>query len=175
MSSEPVKRDLVVARIFDAPVEQVWKAWSDPEEVKRWWGPQGFTCPIAEMDFREGGTSLVCMRSPDGQDLYNTWTYRVIAPPDRIEFILNFADKDGRKLDPAELGMPPGIPKDVRHVITLRAVGEGRTEMTVTEYGYTADEVVDMSRAGLEQCLDKMAESFEDSTQGAADDQSERS
>ena len=52
-------RDLVVTRIFDAPVEQVWKAWSDPDQVMRWWGPHGFTAPVAKMDFREGGTSLV--------------------------------------------------------------------------------------------------------------------
>jgi uncharacterized protein YndB with AHSA1/START domain len=53
------KRDLVVTRLFDAPIEQVWKAWSDPEYVRRWWGPEGFTSPLATIDFREGGISLV--------------------------------------------------------------------------------------------------------------------
>jgi uncharacterized protein YndB with AHSA1/START domain len=112
------------------------------------------------MDFREGGTSLVCMRAPQefgGQDMYNTWTYTKIAPRQQIEFILQFADKDGTKLDPAQLGLPPGIPPDVRHVITFKAVGDHRTEMTVTEYGYTSDQAHDISKAGMEQCLDKMA------------------
>ena len=164
------QRDLVVTRAFGAPVELVWKAWSDPEQVMRWWGPEGFTSPSAEMDFREGGTSLVCMRAPKeygGQDMYNTWTYRKIDPHTLIEFILNFTDKDGTKLDPAKMGMPPGIPHEVRHVITFKAVGDpltglraGRTEMTVTEYGYTLDQAHDVSKAGLEQCLDKMAASF---------------
>ena len=70
--------DVVVTRIFDAPVEEVWKAWSDPEYVKRWWGPAGFTSPSAEMDFRVGGASLVCIRAQaeyGGQDMYHTWTY----------------------------------------------------------------------------------------------------
>jgi uncharacterized protein YndB with AHSA1/START domain len=160
MSTEPMTRDLVVTRQFDAPVEQVWKAWSDPEQVMRWWGPNGFTTPLARMDFREGGSSLVCMRSPDGQDLYNTWTYRKIVPLEQIEFILNFADENGNRFDPTTLGMPPGIPRDVRHVITFKAVGDNRTEMTVTEYGYTSDQVVEISKAGLEECLDKMAASF---------------
>lgn len=74
MDTETKTRDLVVTRVFDAPVERAWKAWSDSEHVKRWWGPEGFTSPVARMDFREGGTSLVCMRSSEGQDFYNTWT-----------------------------------------------------------------------------------------------------
>jgi uncharacterized protein YndB with AHSA1/START domain len=76
-------RNVVVTRVFDAPVEQVWRAWTDPQQVMRWWGPAGFTSPVAKMDVREGGTSLVCMRAPSelgGQDIYNTWTYHKIIP-----------------------------------------------------------------------------------------------
>jgi uncharacterized protein YndB with AHSA1/START domain len=163
MSTEPQQRNVVVTRVFDAPVEQVWKAWSDSEQVRRWWGPQGFTSPSANMDFREGRTSLVCMRAPGeygGQDMYNTWTYRKIDPLQRIEFIMSFADKDATKLDPAEAGIPPGVPKEVRHVITFKPIGAAQTEMTVTEYGYTSDQAHDLSKGGLEQCLDKMADSF---------------
>jgi len=163
MSTEPTKRNVVVTRVFDAPVKQVWRAWSDSDQVMRWWGPTGFTSPSAEMDFREGGTSLVCMRAPKefgGQDMYNTWTYRKIVPMERIEFIQNFADKDGNKVDPAKMGIPPGVPHEVRHVITFKALGDNRTEMTVTEYGYTSDQAHDISKAGMEQCLDKMAASL---------------
>jgi uncharacterized protein YndB with AHSA1/START domain len=86
-----------------------------------------------------------------------SWTYCKIDPHKLIEFILNFTDKDGTKLDPAKMGMLPGIPQDVRHVITFRAVGDNWTEMTVTEEGYTSDQAHDLSKAGLKQCLDKMA------------------
>jgi uncharacterized protein YndB with AHSA1/START domain len=63
----------------------------------RWWGPNDFASPSAEIDFREGGTSLVCMRAPKelGQDLYGTCTYKKIVPMELIEFIQNMADKDG--------------------------------------------------------------------------------
>jgi uncharacterized protein YndB with AHSA1/START domain len=155
------KRDLVVTRVFDVPVGQVWKAWTDPEQVRCWWGPTGFTCPLARIDFREGGTSLVAMRSPEGQDLYNTWAYRTIVPLQRLEFIQNFADEDGNKIAPASIGLPPQIPQDVRNVVTFRALGEHRTEMTVTEYGYASDQILELSKAGLEQVLDKMANSLE--------------
>ena len=156
-------KDVVVARIFDAPVDEIWKYWADSEKVMKWWGPKGFTAPVAKMDFREGGISLVCMRAPKdfgGQDMYNTWSYTKILPMERIEFILNFADNEGDKLDPGEMGLPPGIPLDVRHVVTFKPVGDNKTEMTVTEYGYTLDQAVDLSKAGLEQCLDKMAEAL---------------
>lgn len=156
-------KTMTLTRTFDAPVAEVWKHWSDSEKVMKWWGPKGFTSPLAKMDFREGGVSLVCMRAPKefgGFDMYNTWTYKKIVPNERIEFTLNFSDKDGNKLDPAQMGLPPGIPKDVPHVITFKALGDAKTEMTVTESGYTTDQAVETSKAGLEECLDKMAQSL---------------
>jgi len=156
-------KSMTLTRTFDAPVAEVWKHWSDSEKVMKWWGPTGFTSPLAKMDFREGGVSLVCMRAPKefgGFDMYNTWTYKKIVPNERIEFTLNFSDKDGQKLDPAQMGLPPGIPKDVPHVITFKALGDHKTEMTVLESGYTTDQAVETSKAGMEQCLDKMAASL---------------
>lgn len=158
-----IAKDLVVTRVFEAPVDLVWHAWSDCEHVKRWWGPTGFTCPVAQMDFREGGVSLVCMRPPKefgGADMYNTWTYSSIVPNERLEFVLDWADKIGNRRDPVSMGLPPFMPRDVHHVVTFKSLGNGKTEMTVTEYGYTNDQLFDLSKAGLEQCLDKMAASF---------------
>src|SRR5262245_18229193 len=152
-------KDLVVTRAFDAPAAEVWQYWVDPERVKKWRSPTGFTIPLARMDFREGGSSLVRMRSPEGQEFCSAWTYRKIAPMKRIEYIHNLADKDGKKADPVKMGMPPDFPQDVRNVITFKAVGDNKTEMTVTEYGRTSDQWFDLSKQGLEQCLDKMAAS----------------
>jgi uncharacterized protein YndB with AHSA1/START domain len=160
MSKPVATRDLVMTRVFDAPVELAWKAWSDSACVMKWWGPTGFTAPVARMDFREGGASLVCMRAPNGQEFYNTWTYRRIVRQQSIEFVLDWADRNGTGIDPAAAGLPPDMPREVRHLITFRAAGERRTEMTVTEFGYTSEPHLEMSRAGLAQCLDKMAALF---------------
>src|SRR6266446_6551148 len=130
------KHDLVVTRVFDAPVERVWKAWVEPEMVKQWWGPEGFTCPVAKMDFREDGTSLVCMRSPEYGDLYSTWEYRKIVPMRRIEYIHNLADKAGNKIDPTSIGMPADFPQDLRNLVTFKDSGDGKTKLTVTEYDW---------------------------------------
>ena len=150
-----------IVRAFDAPVESVWNAWTRPEQVVRWWGPTGFTCPLARMDVREGGTSLVCMRSPDGHDLYNTWTYRTVSPPQQLEFVQHFADQHGNQRNPGELGLPPDLPPEVPHVLTFRAVGDQQTELTITEYGYPSQQLVELSRAGMQQVLDKLAGSLQ--------------
>jgi uncharacterized protein YndB with AHSA1/START domain len=163
LTQTPEKHDLVVTRVFDAPITEVWKAWFDPEYVMQWWGPDGFTSPSADIDFREGGTSLVCMRAPQeygGQDMYSTWEYQTIAPMERIVYIHNLADKHGKQVDPVQMGMPSDFPQDQRHTVTFKALGNDKTEMTVTEYDWTPGQMMEMSKLGLEQCLDKMAAIF---------------
>jgi len=157
--------DMVLTRAFDAPVEAVWQAWTEPDLVRRWWGPTGFTAPVAEMDVRKGGTSLVSMRAPaefGGQDIFNTWTYSTVIPIERLEYVLTFTDADRNPVEPAELGLPPGIPREAPHVVTFTALDDGRTTITVRESGYPSPALAALSRGGMEQCLDKMAAIFTD-------------
>ncbi len=152
--------EMVTTRRFDAPVARVWAAWSEADQVMQWWGPAGFTAPLCEMDFREGGTTLVCMRAPaeyGGGDMYNTWHYTKIVPHERIEFVQHFSDRHRNWLDPANLGLPSGIPQEVPHVLIFKAVGDNQTELTITESGYTNQEVTQVSKLGMDQCLDKLA------------------
>ena len=81
---------MVVTRVFDAPRELVWKAWTDPQYVMLWWGPKGFTCPFCTMDFRVGGKYLFCMKTPDGQELWSGGEYHEIVSlrEDRIHHVL---------------------------------------------------------------------------------------
>ena len=161
------KQNLVVTRVFDAPLELVWKAWVEPEYVKQWWGPHGFTAPLAKMDVREGGTSLVCMRAPEFGDQYSTWHYRRVVPLREIEYVLHLSDQDGRAVDPAELGMPPDFPQGIRNSVTFTPLDGERTEVTVTEYDWPVGQMMEFSRIGLEQCLDKMAAIFHGSPSSA--------
>lgn len=156
MNAEQQKHDLVVTRVFDAPLDALWTAWTDSDTLKQWWGPDGFTCPLAEMDVRVGGTSLVGMSSPDFGTHYSLWAYQAIDPQSRIEFIHNLADKDGNKIDPVAVGMPSDFPTDQRQVIAFKAPGDNKTELTVTEYGWTAGQMMEMSKMGMNQCLDKL-------------------
>ena len=79
---------------------------------------------------------------------------------DRIEFVNGFADEDGNRVAPAQLGLPPAIPEEVRHEVSLTAIDDTSTELTVHEYGFPSLEIADVSKAGMQQCLDKMAASL---------------
>ncbi|MBI4000716.1 MAG: SRPBCC domain-containing protein [Nitrospira defluvii] len=163
VTTKTPQKDLIVTRIFDASVAQVWNAWVESELIMQWWGPNGFTSPSAKMDVREDGTSLVCMRAPNdfgGQDLYSTWTYQTIVRMERIDYIHSLADESGNRIDPASIGMPADFPQDLRNTVTFRVVDGNKTEVTVTEYDWPVGHMMEMSRMGMEQCLNKMAAIF---------------
>ena len=84
--SAPAEQTLVIKRTFDAPRDLVWKVWSDPEQAKKWWGPDGFTAPVVELDARPGGKWRALMRSPDGKDVWQHGVYREIVPPEKVSF-----------------------------------------------------------------------------------------
>src|SRR3989475_10871342 len=73
-------RELVIVRGFDAPRALVWKAWTEPQRLKRWWGPRTFTAPLAKIDLRVGGAFLYCMRQADDRDIWGTGVYREVVP-----------------------------------------------------------------------------------------------
>jgi uncharacterized protein YndB with AHSA1/START domain len=87
---------ITIERVFRAPVERVWRAWTDPAEVMRWWGPEGFTAPIVEFDFRVGGALKIVMRSPQGVDFPNEGEFVEIVPVRRLAVITRaFPLKEG--------------------------------------------------------------------------------
>ena len=152
-------------RVFPVPVEAAYAAWTEPDRVKQWWGPTGFTCPVAALDVRSGGVSLVAMRAPadtGGGTMYNTWGYTLVDPPNRLEYQMRFADADGRTISPADAGIPGGVPDAVPHVVTFEPLDDHRSRVSVTEYGYTDQQARDMSQAGLDQCLDKLYQLLSD-------------
>ena len=79
-------RDLIFTRIINAPREKVYKAWTDPELLKRWFAPLPYTTPVAELDVRPGGANLIVMRGPDGKDMPNRGVYLEVVPNQRLVF-----------------------------------------------------------------------------------------
>ena len=103
-----------------------------------------------------------CMHPPKefgDNDLYSAGTYKKIVPMELIEFTQWLSDKDGNKIDPTTIGMPADFPEDILSALQFKPVGD-KTELTTIEYGWTEGQMRDMSKAGLEQCLDKLAESL---------------
>jgi uncharacterized protein YndB with AHSA1/START domain len=125
------KERMVVSRVFDAPRELVWKAWTDPKYVMQWWGPKGFTAPVCKIDFRVGGKFLYCMRTRDGHEGWNGGEYHEIVPYEKIVYSMHFADSKGNKVDPAELGIEHEAIDDARDVVIFEDLGNGQTKLTM--------------------------------------------
>jgi len=93
--NQTIERPFVIARTFDAPRGLVWKAWTERERLKQWFGPQGSTMPETTMDFRPGGTCHSCLRFPDGREMWGKFIYREIVAPERLVYVQHFSDRDG--------------------------------------------------------------------------------
>jgi uncharacterized protein YndB with AHSA1/START domain len=153
----PVK-DLTIIRVFDAPVESVWKAWTDAEQVKRWWGPKDYTAPVCKIDLREGGKYLYCMRSPEGQDFWNTGVYREIVEPERIVYTESFADEKGNVVPATHYGMSADFPLKIQLTVTFDA-HEGKTRITLQHAGIPRV-MFELAQAGWNESFDKLAASL---------------
>ena len=92
------ERELTITRIFNAPRERVFKAWTDPKELAKWWGPKTFTNPVCEVDLKLGGTLRIVMRAPDGGEYPMQGIFREIVPPSRLVFTNIALDKDGHHI-----------------------------------------------------------------------------
>ena len=157
--STSAQQEFVIERIFDAPRELIWKAWTDPERVMRWWGPKGFTSPACQVDLRVGGTYLWCMRSPEGQDLWSTGVYREIVPFERIVCTNSFADENGNVVPAAHYGITADHPLEMVTTVTFEDIG-GKTRLTLRQEGMLAGEMSEMATAGWNESFDKLAESL---------------
>lgn len=159
MSTSPNKQDIVITREYDYPVQLVWKAWTDPTLVTKWWGPTNYTSPRCEIDLREGGKYVFCMRAPDthgGLESYSAGVYKKIVPMERLEFTSYLSDRDGNAIDPVQADVPSDFPRNIDFVIEFIAKGE-RTELKITEYGWTVGEMLKYAILGMNQSLDKLA------------------
>jgi uncharacterized protein YndB with AHSA1/START domain len=155
--------DLVIKRIIDAPVELVWRLWTEPEHVMRWWGPQFYTSPSCEIDLRVGGRFVFCMRAPaeqGGADSFTSGMYQRIIPFDTLEFTQYLSDASGEPLDPEAAGMPPGFPTTQLHTVTFRPRRD-MTELTIIEHAWPISPMIVYALAGMHQSIDKLCDLLE--------------
>jgi len=139
----PADRVLVITRVFDAPRRLVFNAWTKPEFLAQWWGPNNFTLPFCEMDFRIGGAYKLCMRSPEGQDFWVQGVYTEIAPPERLAFTWFRGDGD--------------ISNYHRTVVTLTfADVNGKTKLTLHQALFDTTANRDDHNGGWSECLDRL-------------------
>ena len=160
-----MNKELIISRFFEAPRERVWKAWTDPDEAKKWWGPKGFTAPMIEIDFHVGGKYLFCMRgatTPGGkeQDFWSTGVYREITPMEKIVVTDSFADEKGNVVPASYYGMESIDIWPLELEVTVKFEKQGMmTRLTIHYPSFPSDQI-EGARAGWNSSLDKLAESL---------------
>ena len=132
---------LVIKRTFDAPRDLVWKAWSDPEQARQWWGPNGFTLPFVEMDQRPGGKWRAQMRGPDGKDMWQHGVYREIVPPEKTVYTFIWDAEPNQEM----------------LVTVLFAARGDKTDMTFRQEGFRSTDEKAGHEDGWNQTFDRMA------------------
>ncbi|KAA6462988.1 SRPBCC domain-containing protein [Acidobacteria bacterium AB60] len=148
---------MVITRVFDAPRELVWRAWTDPKYVMQWWGPKGFTAPHCEIDFRVGGKFLFCMRSADGWEGWNAGEYYEIVPYEKIVSSMYFSDAQGNKVDAAAYGLEDEGGEEGRDVVLFEDLGNGQTKLTFMGNETMRSAIESGQLEGWKETLEKVA------------------
>jgi len=142
---------VTLTRVYDAPRDLVWRAWTDPKHMAQWFGPRGFTSSVPELDVRAGGALRIVMHGPDGNDYPMKGVFREVKPPERLVFSNIAIDKDGNHLLEGET------------TVILEEQG-GKTKLTLKTYAKglvpMAPQMLSGMEAGWSQSLDKLGETL---------------
>jgi uncharacterized protein YndB with AHSA1/START domain len=120
--------DFVIARVFNAPRDLLWRCFTEVERVKQWWGPKGFTVIAATMDLRVGGTYHYGMKAPDGSVMWGKFVFREIVPGERLVFVNHFSDEAGGV---TRHPMAPTWPLKMLSTFSVEDAPGGKTQFTV--------------------------------------------
>jgi uncharacterized protein YndB with AHSA1/START domain len=144
----------VISRVFDAPRDQVWKAWTEAERLKQWWGPAGFTVHTCKVDLRPGGIFHYGMTGPDGSSMWGRFTYREISAPKKLVFINSFSDEKGGVTRPP---FSEDWPAETLSTVTFEEQG-GKTKLTV--HWVPADSSTEIERKTFDAGRDSMKQGW---------------
>jgi len=150
--TSPIDREILITRVFDAPRELVFAAWTDPQRVAQWWGPKGYSSFACEIDLRVGGVFSLRMQGPDGVVYPCTGVFREVVKPERIVYT-----GPSEKNHPCGAGLPPNA------IVTVNFVEHDRkTTLTIharLESAADRDAAVDAGFVpGWDSTLERLAE-----------------
>jgi uncharacterized protein YndB with AHSA1/START domain len=162
-------QEIVITRDFDAPRERVWQAWTDPQLVSRWWGPEHFTAPTVRIDLKVGGKYVWSMRGPAGpqwdKEMFNAGVFQEIVPNERLVLTQYMSDEDGNQIDASKYGQPPDFPAEFTITVTFEEIGDGGTRLAIVyPKPESAAQFQAMLKSGMkegwETSLNKLAEAL---------------
>jgi len=143
MSADSSGLNLQMRRVLSAPLAAVFRALSEPQELTKWFGPDGFTIPHAKSDLREGGRYRIAMQPPEGDLFYLAGEFLEVDPPDLISYTFRWEDPD---------------PEDRETVVrlSLRSLGDCSTELVFTQGDFSTERRRTLHEEGWTQSLDKL-------------------
>lgn len=153
------RKEIIIDRTFNLPVTLVWKAWTNADSLKKWWGPKGFTCTYSSIDLRPGGKYLHCMKSSLGEKFWSTGFYDEIIPFKSLAFTDSFSDNQGHMIPAADLNLPGKWPMMLSISLAFEEV-ENRTHMVLRHEG-VPPEMYDVCIKGWSQSFDKLEASLQ--------------
>ena len=125
-------REVVIERIFNAPPEAVFRAWTDPKYLGRWFAPNGCAISFPSLDIRSGGSFHSCIRMPNGFECWCMGVYEEVVAPEKIVYTIAMADAEGNLLESVDAGKESDWPKETRVTVTFEEY-EGKTRMTLIQ------------------------------------------
>ena len=145
MTEAVTAHEITVRRVFDAPREAVWDAWTQPDQLAAWWGPRDWSTPPenVSLDLRPGGTMRVTSVSDEGAEMTTAGTLTEVVRPERLAFE-----------EPPEDAWHEGASS----VVTFTDLGDGRTEMVLRSTIRTTDEMIVHAEAGMREGVERLAE-----------------
>jgi len=156
-TSEKLKT-ITINRTVNLPLNTVWKSWTEPESCRKWWGPEEFTCPACNIDFKVGGKYLTAMKGPDGKETWSTGTFKEIITNKKIVFTDSFADSKGNIVPASYYNMPGEWP--ISLLVNVEFVeANGKTMMHLQQSGLPP-EMADDCVKGWQSMFDKMERVF---------------
>ncbi len=151
-------KTITVERTFNLPLNTVWSAWTEPQNMKKWWGPKEYTCPDCTIDFKVGGKFLASMQAADGKKVWSTGTYKEIVPFKKIVNTDSFADSSGNIVAASYYKMPGDWEQELQVTTAFEEV-DGKTNISLQHAGLPA-EISEECIKGWQSSFDKLEENF---------------
>ena len=146
---------LLITRSYSTSQRRVFRAFTVPALLMRWWAPKGWSTPYVSVDCRKGGLFHYCMRSPEGKDIWGRGVFREIDAPKRIVYSDSFADEEGNPVDPSHYGMSAEYPMTTQVTISL-ARFKGGTKLTLRHDVPRTFLESEMMQQGWNEMLDRL-------------------
>ena len=156
------RKDLVIERTFNAPIEEVWAAFTSSEILARWWSPEGMTNCCATCDVREGGEFRYCFKSPDGKEYWGKGVYQTVTAPTYLSYLDNFTDANGTPVAPSHYGIPGTELTSSFIEFRFTRVG-AKTHLKMTGENPYDDSLTENMTTGWNSIFDKLVTNFQNS------------